>query len=326
MIRPAPLGLAGLILSLATPAVAGDIHLGWPLDCTLGQSCYIQNYVDHDATPAARDFTCGALSYDGHQGTDIALPSLAAMRAGVTVRAAAPGKVLATRDGMADIAFNAPDAPEITDRDCGNGVLMDNGDGWQTQFCHMKSGSIAVHKGETLAEGAALGQVGLSGRTEFPHLHVTLRHDGKVTDPFDPDEATSCGTPPSHTLWQNPVPYAPGGLIGIGLTTAVPTFEAIHDGLPTPPTLTPDAPALVLWANAYGSRPGDVLSLKITGPSGPVVQAKVALERAQATLFRAAGRKRPATGWPPGPYSAEARMLRGAEVLGHATTTLIITP
>jgi hypothetical protein len=44
-----------------------------------------------------------ALSYDGHTGTDFALPSLAAMQAGVAVTASPPPRqVAALRDGMPD--------------------------------------------------------------------------------------------------------------------------------------------------------------------------------------------------------------------------------
>ena len=30
----------------------------------------------------------------------------------------------------------------------------------------------------------SIAQVGLSGRTQFPHLHLTVRHQGRVVDPF----------------------------------------------------------------------------------------------------------------------------------------------
>ena len=42
-----------------------------PFDCRLGALCVVQNYVDQDPGPGARDHACGPLSYDGHQGTDI---------------------------------------------------------------------------------------------------------------------------------------------------------------------------------------------------------------------------------------------------------------
>ena len=49
---------------VATPALAGPLQLALPLDCTLGETCFIQNYVDNDPGAGAADFTCGTLTYD----------------------------------------------------------------------------------------------------------------------------------------------------------------------------------------------------------------------------------------------------------------------
>ena len=125
-----------LILSSASPALAEDVQLAFPLDCTLGQDCHIQQYMDQDPSAAARDYRCSGLTYDGHKGTDFALPDRAAMAAGVTVRAAAAGVVRGLRDGMAE---GAP-LSEVQGRECGNGVVIDLGRGWETQYCHLKRG------------------------------------------------------------------------------------------------------------------------------------------------------------------------------------------
>lgn len=101
-----------LLLLTAAPAMAFD--LGFPMDCTLGDTCFIQQYADRDPGPSAQDFSCGPLVYDGHEGTDFALPDMAAMDAGVTVRAAAAGIVKGARDGMPDILIGDPKAPRLT--------------------------------------------------------------------------------------------------------------------------------------------------------------------------------------------------------------------
>ncbi|NUB44430.1 M23 family metallopeptidase [Fertoebacter nigrum] len=318
MIRP-----LALTFALAATA-AGAFDLQMPLDCTLGDTCFIQQYVDRDPSPGVTDFTCGPLAYDGHEGTDFALPSLAAMQTGVAVRAAAPGVVKGGRDGMPDIAVNTPGAPPLEGRDCGNGVLIEHDGGWQTQYCHMKQGSVAVRAGDVVAAGAVLGQVGLSGNTEFPHLHLTLRRDGRTIDPFDPDEVLTCGAPPAPALWATPLPYQPGGLIALGFATEVPAFDALKAGLASPATLPADAPALVLWAYAFGSRAGDALVLAITGPAGQIINESMALDRTQAQLFRAAGLRLPPAGWPAGSYSGTATLVRGNETIDTGTITLIV--
>src|SRR5262249_14978919 len=72
-------------------STAQGIDLGAPIDCEIGRTCFVQNYVDHDPSPGAKDYQCGTLTYDGHNGTDFRLPTLAAQRSGVNVLAAAEG-------------------------------------------------------------------------------------------------------------------------------------------------------------------------------------------------------------------------------------------
>ncbi len=312
------------ILALA-PAQAGAFELALPLDCDWGKTCFVQNYVDHDPGPEARDFTCGPLGYDGHDGSDFALNSMAAMQAGVTVRATADGVVKGARDGMADILISAPNAPDIKGRECGNGVLITHADGWETQYCHMKQGSVTLRAGDPVARGATLGQVGASGNTAFPHLHLTLRHNGNVVDPFAADSLQTCGAT-NAKLWSPDLPYLPGGLIAVGFSDAVPTFDAIKSGARPPQTLPADSPALMLWAYVFGGRAGDVIRFEITGPTGEILQSDTALEKTQAQLFRATGKKRPPSGWPAGSYSGTATFMRGDIVLGRKGISTSLTP
>ncbi|MBL4918941.1 M23 family metallopeptidase [Szabonella alba] len=306
-----------LALSLA-PAHAGAFSLQWPVACSLGQDCFIQQYPDHDPGPGAVDFTCGPLSYDGHSGTDIALPDLAAMARGVDVRAAAPGRVQVLRDGMPDIALGAPGAPVLDRNECGNAVVLDHSGGWQTLYCHMRQGSVAVQQGQEVAAGTVLGQIGLSGQTEFPHLHLGLRRDGAVVDPFAPRPGEGCGAAETGpALWSQPVPYGPGGLIALGIASAVPEFEAVKAGLPALPRLTRDLPALVIWAHLYGTKAGDSLTFSLTGPGGGILSETVGLDRTQARAMRAVGRRMPPGGWPAGDYEARLTVMRSGMIKEH---------
>lgn len=300
-------GLTLLSLALAFPA--GAFELSFPADCRLGDTCYIQQYVDHDPGPAAQDFTCGPLSYEGHDGTDIALPSRAAMQAGVNVLAAAPGTVKGLRDGIADFA------PVVADKECGNGVLVDHGGGWETQYCHMKQGSVRVRVGDTVVIGSVLGQIGQSGMAAFPHLHLSVRHNGAELDPFAPDTLTSCGAP-DPGLWDQPLAYQPGGLLGIGISAEIPDYAAVKAGLPSP-DLPKDAPALVVWAFLFGAQAGDAILFRLTGPEGDVLTDRSVLEKSQAQAFRAVGRKLKTAEWPSGRYQGEAILHRGGVELGR---------
>lgn len=300
--------LSAISLALALPAGAFELVL--PVDCTIGTTCFIQNYFDHDGSPAVADPFCGPLAYDGHDGTDFAIPTLADMQAGVTVRAAAAGTVRAIRDGLPD------DASFPTGQDCGNGLAIAHAGGWETQYCHLKRGSILVTAGQRVEAGAALGQIGLSGNTEFPHLHLSVRRGGAELDPFAP-EATACGAA-GDDLWRDPLPYLAGGIVGIGLSPAVPEFGAIKAG--TAETATATSPALVLWAHLFGPRQGDQLALSISGPTGEVIADTVTLDRTQARSFRAIGRK--GAGWPAGDYTATVVLTRDGVELDRAVQSV----
>ncbi|PTV96645.1 peptidase M23-like protein [Rhodobacter aestuarii] len=313
------------VLGLALlPGGARAFGLQLPVDCTLGETCYIQHYVDRDPGPGVRDFGCGTASYDGHDGTDFALPSRAAMRVGVAVLAAAPGRVRGLRDGEADGAYLS--GQSVANKECGNGVVIDHADGWQTQYCHLRQGSVSVAVGQEVAAGAPLGLVGLSGLAEFPHLHLSVRHDGEELDPFLPSVADSCTTAPSDSLWQSPVPYVGGGLLRAGLTSAPPDYEAVKDGGESPATFPHDAPALVVWAYGFDSREGDSLTLRITGPAGFAFDHQTVFEKPKALFMRYGGKRAPAGGFTPGVYKAEVILTRDGAELSRQTHLAEILP
>lgn len=295
-----------LILTLALAPAAGAFELAQPVDCVLGDTCYIQQGFDHDPGPNAKDFTCGTLVYDGHDGTDFALPSRAAMMDGVNVIAAAPGLIKGVRDGVPDAAAFP------SGQDCGNGVVIDHGQGWETQYCHMKQGSVIVRPGERVEVGAALGQIGQSGQAEFPHLHLSVRENGTEIDPFAPD-VKACGEETTD-IWSDPVILAPGGFLQAAFADQIPDFDAIKAGLP-PAKLTAQSAALVLWLYLFGTQAGDAIVVEITGPSGPFMTERIALDRTQALSFRAIGRKLKTEAWPNGTYAAQARLIRRGDLV-----------
>ena len=231
--------------------------------------------------------------------------------------------MIALRDGMPDTGAETPD---MDGRDCGNGVVIRHGGGWETQYCHMKQGSLQVARGQRVAKGAVLGQIGLSGRTEFPHVHLSVRRDGAVVDPFAPGIGPiTCTETPGSGLWQQVLPYQPGAILSLGFTAQPPSFAQVKDGLASPEALPGRAPALILWAQAFGGRAGDVLALRITGPDGQTVLAHDAqVERAQARFFRFAGKPLRGTAWPGGTYRGEVALRRDGETLSRRAITLRI--
>lgn len=314
-----------LFLAQSLAPAAAQPALDMPVDCTLGQDCYIQNYVDTDAGPEWRDFSCGGLSYDGHKGTDFALRSIRAMEAGVDVRAAAAGIVRGLRDGMDDRLYVTEEDARIAGRECGNGVVLQHEDGWQTQYCHMKRGSIAVSNGDRVAAGDKLGQIGLSGRTQFPHLHISVRQGDRVVDPFQPGTAEACGAG-GVSLWSDPaIQYVPGGLLTAGFLDAVPVYDAVKAGTAHRDSLPASGPALVIWVYAYGARRDDVIELQIDGPDGRFFETRQTIERNRAQLFRAGGRKLSGQARP-GSYSGTAILYRDGVEYDRIGARVTLTP
>lgn len=291
-----------------------------PLACVQGETCWIVNYADTEPGPAARDFRCGDGTYDAHSGTDFAVRDLAAMRSGVPVLAAADGTVLRGRNTEADGTFTRDGAD--SNRACGNGLVLSHGDGWETWYCHMRAGSVAA-PGTVVKRGETIGLVGLSGMTQFPHVHIETRRDGTVLDPFTgADLKAGCGVK-GEPLWRaaDKVAYQDVSLYAVGFADHPPTSEELQNDAASPRHLSAKAGALVLWTQVFGPDSGDVLRLSITGPDGAEVLAKdVAVTRNQARRMDFSGRKTPPGGWPPGVYRGTATLTRGTVVQTRTVT------
>lgn len=312
-----------LLILLALPATAQDApQLVFPVACHLGKTCFLQQFVDRDPGTGARDFACGPQSYDGHSGTDIRTIDMAAMVDGMVVVAAADGVVRGLRDGVPD----GGTATMVDGQGCGNGVALTHADGWESQYCHLMQGSITVTPGQQVAAGTPLGLIGYSGRTEFPHLEFILRHEGQVIDPFDPSDTATCGIGASP-LWATPLPHVPGEILTLGFAPELPEFRAIKAGEASTGRIGPQDPALVLWAYLHSGRAGDRVTFRITDASGAQIHAQeVTLERTQAELFRATGRRTPSGGWPAGLYQGDVALIRDGTVIDHGQAAVIIAP
>lgn len=304
-------GFVALACLLAGPALADPPALSLPLDCQIGQTCYIEDYLDNDPAPGKQlDFACGSNSRDAHKGTDFALLSLDLNT--TDVLASAPGTVLRIRDSMADDRLMRG----VTDENaCGNAVLLDHGDGWQTLYCHMALGSLAVRPGQQVARGTPLGRVGMSGQSNHPHVHLSVMHDGAEVDPFRPEATGTCGDP-GPTLWQVAPPYTPTRMVTAGFSDAVPEMEAVRSGSARLDSASSQAP-LVVYTLMTQAQHGDLLVLRATGPQGEVFDRSMVLKAPQLTIMRAAGRKAPPGGWPSGDYIGEATLTRKGAVIAH---------
>jgi len=306
-----------LVLWLLRAAPATALELALPIDCEVGQDCWLVNVVDLDPGRGVLDHACTSFTYDGHKGTDIAIRDLKAMDAGVSVLSSAPGTVRAVRDGMDDIDFTERGKDSVRGRECGNGVVIDHGRGWLTQYCHMKKGSILVKQGVTVTMGQRLGLVGHSGLAQFPHVHLEVRHNNEVIDPFvGSGPGTTCGSR-KGSIWRKEAGQQlgdmPTAIFNAGFAAIRPQTVAVRAGLYHDGVLSRQVPALVLWADIYWPLAGDELRMRIFGPDGAVVYEHAnPVVKTQARKLFYAGRNRPALFWPAGRYRGEITLTSGA--------------
>lgn len=318
-------GCAGVFLGVAW---AAPPRLELPLRCDLGRDCFIQNYFDHDPGRHWRDYACGPLSYDSHRGTDFRLLDLRQMNAGVPVVAAADGTVVRIRDGEPDISVAKRGRAALRGRDAGNGVLVDHGDGWQTQYSHMRHGSVRVKPGDHVRAGDPLGLVGLSGNTEFPHVDFVVRRDGKPIDPFSPNVESPCGAAESAIWSADVLPalrYRPTGLLIAGFSTSPPDRDKAQAGDYSSSNLSPDSDAVVFWAETFGLRKGDRQVIELRGPRDEVlVRDEILANTDKAVWFMYAGKRRTQASWPPGVYRARYTIERAGEFVVDASREAVV--
>ena len=329
--RTRPLGLLWLVLVVAGlgtagPGHAADITFDLPVACEMGVLCTIQKYVDHDPGPGRVDYGCGRLSLDGDTGTDFRVPDYPAMERGVAVIASAPGVVKGVRDSMADISVREIGQVALANRFAGNGVVIDHGDGWETQYSHLKRGSIAVRQGDRVVAGQRLGLIGLSGNTEFPHVEFSVRFDGDAGDPFVGRVPFNTCTEARAPLWSvaalAQLAYTPTGPLTAGFTTGRAEADAARKGAYAAQTISTSASALVFWVDIYGALAGDVQGFAITDPTGRVIHERAnALDANNISWFAFSGLRRPAAGWVLGDYEGRYELVRdGATVLTARAT------
>ncbi|WP_226018061.1 murein hydrolase activator EnvC [Novosphingobium sp. FKTRR1] len=151
-------GLAlGLILALILALSAAETRpaIGAPLRCEAG-------------TPRLRWPTSGALItrfgavVKGLPANGIDLAAFS----GMTVRAAAPGRVV--------FAGKEPER-------FGQLIVIDHGQGWSTAYAYL--GKVIVREGQQVSPQTVIARIGTSGEAKKPTLHFELR---RATTPRDP--------------------------------------------------------------------------------------------------------------------------------------------
>lgn len=231
------------------------------------------HYVDLNPGGKEEDFGCGRQTYPNHNGTDFGIADMKAMKKGVSVVAVAGGLVMRVRDNVPDrMIVDQKQRSDVNNIECGNGVIIDHGNGWQTQYCHLRNHSILVKPGINVEKGTTLGMVGVSGLSSFPHVHFTVRHLGKIVDPFVGIANMPGCNIPHHPLWEQSLDYVPTGLIRAGFASKKPTQTELWQGeFSATKTDSTTLPALIFWVHLFGVLKGDREHFTLIAPDKRVV-------------------------------------------------------
>ncbi|MDY7001590.1 MAG: M23 family metallopeptidase, partial [Thermodesulfobacteriota bacterium] len=178
-------------------------------------------------------------------------------------------------------------------------------------------GSVTVKKGQRVTTGQTLGLIGMSGMTEFPHLHFEVRLHGVFVDPFvGVTNRAGCGFV-EKPLWSENalknLAYVPTGLLGSGFTSKVPRAEDVRKGKHRAEFLSALSPAIIFWTDVFGVQAGDEVKMRILAPTGEVLTVhEDILKKPQAQRFLYIGRRRKAGLWQTGTYVGEYALRRRA--------------
>jgi hypothetical protein len=95
------------------------------------------------------------------------------------------GIVARSEDGLPDLSPPRADRTNMA----GNYVLVECGEygDFHVLLGHMRWGSVRVHPGDYVTTDTLLGEVGNSGNSNEPHLHVHVQRPGRLWDPFAGD-------------------------------------------------------------------------------------------------------------------------------------------
>ncbi len=206
-----PMGLDGVVLTWTgekgeSTASFPTVKLGCYPKAVGGSFSIFGTYFgtpdDNPACPTTR------LNYDDHPGYDYRADF------GTPVKAVASGIVVNANNNQRCIIGNLGDTCD----DWG-AVGIDHGNGYVTQYLHMKTSTIAVSPGQVVSQGDVIGYVDKTGLapTAGPHLHfeVLKKVPGltpgtyvyKMLDPYGwytdglDDPLTAIGAP-SFLLWK----------------------------------------------------------------------------------------------------------------------------
>lgn len=256
--------IALFFFAIVFSSKANAIELRFPVACKLMDNCWITNHVDLNRRTGEReDYMCGKKLTDNNKSTHISLKSRSSVESNIPVIAAANGTV--------KIAQNIGGF-------CGVRVLIEHEKGWESNYCHLNPSTLQVKKGQIVKPGQIIGSIGMSGKTQWPHLSYALLRNDMVFDPFSGKTPLEGCSGYSNPLWGggiNPI-YEPAQVTSIGFNFGTISSKTIMDGAAKSATaMKSQTPQISLWVMMMNIQKGDEITLKVIEPSGRILNEQI---------------------------------------------------
>ncbi|MSQ78579.1 MAG: M23 family metallopeptidase [Flavobacteriaceae bacterium] len=250
--------ISAFIFFLSTVANA-QLKLVTPIDGQYLKDYFIVNYVDLDtAKGSMHDINCGIKTYDGHAGIDFALKNFKQMDSGVTVKAAAGGRVVAVTDSAFDRSKS------VNGLGFANYICIKHLGGYYTYYAHLRKGSANVKLNDSVTEGQAIAFVGSAGNSTDPHLHFEIWYQSSYY--FEPSQGT-CQTYPS--FWKNQLNYDTAyRFMDNGLINFIPSLDTLKERPLSQTIFNANDSFVSFWTHYAGAKSGDSIRIDWIDPQG----------------------------------------------------------
>ncbi len=318
--------LLGLSLLVAVTSHAQPA-LELPINCVLGRTCFIVDLYDHGRNldemgyPFLMDYTGNKRTTDDYYGTRFQVYNSTLADRGADITASADGVVVSVRDQLPSDPYAITVLGSRLRESVGNSVVVDHGNGWETQYSGLLKNSVPVKRGDKVKAGDVLGKVQRFARQSYPTMHFVVRYKSIPIDPFvgvyDGMFTTDLKRNP---LWKDnfeQIAFTRDvGLIATGFSKEVPDIERVKRSMLDSSYFRGDDDQILFWSYAFGLKKGDKVTIAIYNPKGAMVSRhEDILPKDQERYFAYVGRKAETYGLPQGVYRGSITVRREGETL-----------
>lgn len=178
------------------------ISLTLPLQCTLGEDCFILYYPDRIVQGGFRDYKCGKLSFENNKSVVFNYISATEELPGIEVIAASEGVV-------SKVVLDKPTKGVNSMVNTGIPyVIISHKNGFKTKYSFLNRHKILVKKGQRVSRADVIAFTN-DINAGFNELYFSVLKRGRAIDPFlGADAAYGCDSR-GKSLWQDNIPYTP---------------------------------------------------------------------------------------------------------------------